>query len=237
MGRFVALLATAGILALAFAGTADASTSYIARLGTEHGAARLTVGGANTIYVNAKRLSRGTWTEALYRGTCAKIVGLPALSVGARGSVARTNALTAAQARLARTGVIRLARGSAVACGSFAVPSVPKPTSKPTPTPSPTASSAPAPGTVLMDVNSRGTASETFQAPPNWEIDYAYDCSNLGQAGTFSVNVYANGQPSGVPVNDWGSSGGSAAVERGLAGSIRLEILTACDWEVLAVAD
>src|SRR3954471_12134817 len=116
---------------------AGASTTVI-RLGS-HGAARLTTGVPNTVYVNLKALSDGSWAEALYAGSCTRlgtrIVALPTLHVSG-GIVRRTDTLTSRQAAAARNGVIRVARGRSIVCASFARP---QPSGTPTPTPTATA--------------------------------------------------------------------------------------------------
>src|SRR5205823_3278741 len=76
------VLAAALVVALAIAAPAQGASSITIRLG-QNGAARLTSGGPNSLYVNLKALADGTWAEGLYAGTCAhlgvRIVGLPAL--------------------------------------------------------------------------------------------------------------------------------------------------------------
>jgi hypothetical protein len=128
---------------LLVASSADASTSYVTRLSGNHGAARLTLGNPYKLYVNARGLARGTWTQTLYMGTCSRlstrIRTLPVLIAGSTGAVGRTNTLTASQARLARSGVVRLVHGATVVCGSFATaPAIASPSPFPSPGPSPT---------------------------------------------------------------------------------------------------
>lgn len=215
MRRLVISSGAVAILCLLLVTTADASTSYVTRLPGSHGAARVTSGGPNTLYLNAKKLTPGTWSETLYRGTCAKlstkILGLPSLTVGASGSVARTNTLTSTQARLARTGVVRLVRRGVAICASFATatavvaaspstsptrtPSSPTPMPSGSTSPSPSASSSPGLSKLPIDLvgNGNGVTPE-FQAPSSWKIGYVFDCTNFGQAGTFSIQVFGNGK-------------------------------------------
>jgi len=234
-----AVLIGAGLLALATVPTTDASTSYIARFGSGHGAARLSVGGPNSVYVNASSLASGSWTETLYRGSCTrlstKIATLPALIVGRSGAVARTNTLTSSQANLARTGVIRLARGTALLCGGFASPIVARPSPTPSPTPAPTDPSA---GTVLLDVTGTGASTTAvITVPANWEIDYVYDCSGAGMPGLFSITVSRGTGVSDTPVSTVGLSGGDAVLQRDRRGSVSLQITSSCSWEVIVIAD
>jgi hypothetical protein len=257
MRRLAVILAAGSLIVLAIVATADASTSYIARLGTGNGAARLTVGGPDSVYLNASHLATGSWTETMYRGTCArlstKIVALPNLEVGSRGSISRTNQLTAAQARVARTGVIRLTHGRMVVCGGYASGAVsspsaspsPSPTPSPTPTPTPAATPVPtptpvdpSPGTILLDVSGTGNSTTaTIAVPTNWEIDYIYDCTGAGGRGPFSIAVNRGGGSSDTAVSVVGDGGGDAVLQRDRRGTVSLEIGTACDWEVIVVAD
>lgn len=128
----VALLLACLFAALAVPAAAGSSATVVRFAG--HGAARLTVGASNMVYVNLKGLSDGAWAEALYRGSCMRlgqrIVALPTLRVS-QGIVRRTDRVSAAQAAAARTGVIRVARGRWVLCASFAAPPVPPPTPTP----------------------------------------------------------------------------------------------------------
>jgi hypothetical protein len=140
--HWVAALGACLLLTSFFGTSAAATSSTTVSLGV-HGAAKLTSGGPNAVYVNLKNLGEGRWAEALHAGTCARlggrIVSLPALVV-INGAAKRTNALTASQAAAARNGVVRIARGSNRYCGSFAdaIAGRPVPTPTPTPTPSPT---------------------------------------------------------------------------------------------------
>jgi hypothetical protein len=237
--QLTVLLIGVSLLALVAVATTDASTSYVARFGSGHGAARLSVGGPNSVYVNASSLASGSWTETLYRGSCTrrstKIATLPVLIVGRSGAVARTNTLTSSQANLARTGVIRLARGTALLCGGFASPIVARPSPTPSPTPAPTDPSA---GTVLLDVSGTGTSTTAVIAvPANWEIDYVYDCTASAIAGSFSITVNRGTGVSDTPVSTAGTSGGDAVLQRDRRGSVSLQITSSCSWEVIVIAD
>ena len=73
MRRVLIAVAAVMLLIASFATlTADASGSLTTRLGT-HGAAKLTTGGPNQLYLNVKGLTDGKWAEALYAGTCARL--------------------------------------------------------------------------------------------------------------------------------------------------------------------
>ena len=121
----------AGFVAVAPASAATVGARWQARVGPggANGTATATIdtSGAGTISVNLKRLARAaTYTETLFRGTCAarstRIATLPSLRTSAGGTVARANVLTAAQAAVLNGGnaVIRLVSGSQVYCGALA---------------------------------------------------------------------------------------------------------------------
>src|ERR1700690_1039125 len=147
---------------VAFGGTwhvAKPMVTLIAGFGG-HGAAKLTYdpAGRASLYENAKALAKGAWSEALYVGSCARlstrIALFPLLSVGSGGAVARTNALTAAQAKLVQghAAVARPARGSSVVGAALkgvvaaTPPPVPAPASPPpSPSPSPSYGMPPSP--------------------------------------------------------------------------------------------
>jgi hypothetical protein len=202
MRRLAILLLCVGLLALASVASVasvDASTSYIARLGSSHGAARLTMGGPNSVYVNASGLTKGAWTETLYQGTCSRLstrtLTLAPLTVGSGGSIARTNTLTSSQAGLTRAGVIRLTHGAAVVCGSFASRAVPRPSPSysaspsPSPSPSPSYSASPSP--------SRSTSPSPTPPPTPTPTDpkagtVLLDVSGRGASTTAVIAVPAN---------------------------------------------
>jgi micrococcal nuclease len=95
-------------------------SAIVARIGS--GAARLTTftAGTGSLYVNLKGLTPGVWNEHLWSGTCSdlrtRVAVLPGLIVPSSGALARTNALTAAQAR-GKT--LRIVRGAQVLCTTF----------------------------------------------------------------------------------------------------------------------
>jgi predicted lipoprotein with Yx(FWY)xxD motif len=136
-----------------------------------HGAARLTYdpSGRASLYLNAKALAKGPWSEALYVGSCARlstrVVLFPLLSVGSGGAIGRTNGLNAAQARLLRghAGVVRLAHGSSAVCGALKVVVAPTPT-PPTPAPaSPSLSPSPSPTSGMPP-----SPPPTYDPPPGY---------------------------------------------------------------------
>lgn len=172
------------------AATSAVAVSYTTRLGT-HGAAKLTVGGPNKLYVSLRGLSDGRWAEAIYAGTCARlgrrVVALPALVVNA-GTVKRTNSLTASQARAARTGVIRVAKGTTRYCAPFLQPTPPRPT--PTPTPpryTPTPSPTPTPTSTATSTPTGTSASNACPCVGDTLRVYFTDGSE-GTVGVTQVN-------------------------------------------------
>ena len=199
---------------------ADASSSAIARFGTR-GAARLTSGGPNTVYVNLKNLANGSWTEVLYKGTCAtpgaRIRTLPVLTV-AGGIVRRTDTISVSQARVALTGVLRIARGTTAYCAPFgtaviaptASPSPSRSSSPPGTSPSPSASasatasqSASATASAAATAAATGTAQPTGSAatcPPNGSYACVGDTLEVvfgdGKPGTLMVESATRSAPS-----------------------------------------
>ena len=141
--RWIAALIVALLLAELSAVGADASASTTVRLGS-HGAVTLTRGGPNRVSVSVRALVDGAWTAGLYLGSCAhvgaQIVALPSLRV-VGGVARRTTVLSAAQARTAQRGLVRIARGHTTYCAPFGnvipVPSTPRPTRLPSPSPTP----------------------------------------------------------------------------------------------------
>ena len=186
--------------------TADASSSVVASFGTR-GAAKVTSGGPNTVYVNLKNLPDGTWGEVLYKGTCAtlgaRILTLPTLTVMA-GVVRRTNTLSVSQAGSAGKGVIRIAMGTTTYCAPFraavatptATPSrsprpsgpgrTPGPTPTPTATPTSSATGAPTP-TGTSTAAPTGTSSPSSGACTS-------DGSTYGCVGDTFVVFFADGR-------------------------------------------
>jgi hypothetical protein len=143
-GMIVALL-------LALLGTASTVEALTTRsITTVHvgaGAARLTIytTGTGSLYVNVKGLVAGVWSEQLWSGTCdrlaTRLVVLPALVIGSKGTASRTNALTASQAKAK---ALRLSRGRSTLCASLIAPRPPSPSPvpvSPSPVPSPTSPS------------------------------------------------------------------------------------------------
>jgi hypothetical protein len=209
MRQLAAVVAATAVLALVVVGTTSAASTFLARLGTQNGAARLTQGGPDAVYINARRLARGTWTVTLSLGTCARpttrIRTLPPLAVGASGHVARTTTITRSQANLARRGVLRLVRGSTVVCGSFA-PEVGA-TTRPTSSSSPSRSPSPSP-----------TASPTGTPNPSASVRP-------------TASTPANGTPS--PTSTGNGSGASLPIETGGSGNAETVIFSAtAAWKV-----
>lgn len=135
MRRAILLLAAFLALTLASSAVTAATTyrSYAGTLSGSHGTARLTVytSRAGSIYISAKTLVAGSWSETIYRGTCSalstRVVTLPKLVVGSSGKVIRTNSLTTTQMNGLKgyKSVVRMVLGTRVVCAPFAAPSVP----------------------------------------------------------------------------------------------------------------
>ena len=132
--RAIVMLSVALVLsALVVVGPAQAATlgvQWQAAVGPRgaNGTAEISIdtSGPGAISVSLKGLGHGlTYSETLYRGTCAKLsaklVVLPTLKTTPSGTFERTDALTPGQAAAVNNGgaVIRLVSGRRVSCGAF----------------------------------------------------------------------------------------------------------------------
>lgn len=233
MRTFVAV----GALALAMLAvplTAEAATTSQTVSFGAHGAARLTSGSTNSVYVNLKGLANGRWAEALYVGTCAslgaRIVALPALMVTS-GTATRTNPVTAGVATAGRTGVIRIAMTGQTLCAPFA-PS----TASPSPTTSPGASGGIDPSTIL-DAASPADPGVTeitpdFDAPAEWHVTFGFSCAKYGVNDLgVDVYLYRGAAIEGDIVKIAVATSASVTVNVASAGRFHLEVLSvSCTW-------
>ena len=130
MTAIVAVLFSA-VVAVGPASAATVGAQWLAKVGSRgingSATAAITTSGTGTISVSLKGLvPKAAYTETLFRGTCsrlsARLAALPTLRTTAKGTFARTNALTVAQAAQVNNGgaVIRIVSGSHVSCGAFA---------------------------------------------------------------------------------------------------------------------
>ena len=185
-----AVLLLAAVLALTGgASSVSAATTYRSYAGTlngNHGTARLTIftSGAGNISLNAEAMAQGSWSEAIYRGTCSslstKVATLPNAVVGSSGKIVRTNSLTAAQVAKLKgyKAVVRLKLGTRVVCAPFATVSVP-PVGK-TERPSNCHPSYSPCLPVVADLNcpdvrALGAAPVTVRGPDDYRLDADHD--------------------------------------------------------------
>jgi len=79
--------------------------------------------------------------------------------------------------------------------------------------------------------------TQTFVAPGAWDLQWRYDCSALGRAGNFSIDVfrgdggYVNNPPSLAQLGNSGQGVANYAV----GGPLYLVINSVCSWSVTAV--
>lgn len=82
-----------------------------------------------------------------------------------------------------------------------------------------------------------GLRTATFTARGSWDLQWQYDCSQLGRPGNLSIDVFAT---DGTYIADPPSlnllgNGGSGTQAYGRAGSFSLTIHSVCRWSVSAV--
>lgn len=234
MRRLLLPVVAVALLAVVTTTSAAAATSYIGRFGGNHGAARLTYGGPDKIYVNAKNLARGTWTETLYQGTCARpttrIVTLPPLVVGTSRAVARTNTITRSQANRARSGIVRLVRGTTIVCASFAGGAVvsPSPSRSPSPSPSsPPPSSSPSASPSANPSSSPSSSSSASSSPGGSPGGSPSGSPASSTTLPFDQDGVGNGQtPRFEAPSNWFISYIFDCQEQGGTGRFRIQIYT-----------
>ena len=143
MKRVAALFLVIGVL-IAMTSVVDASTSWVARLGS-HGAASLRIGAPDHLTISVKDLRASTrYAVTLRRGTCTKLGTLvlsSRITTSGNGAGKRTISMTTAQTRAAR---LPLAIRVGSRCATFKAPPIIVPPS-PTPSGSPSASPSASP--------------------------------------------------------------------------------------------
>jgi hypothetical protein len=75
------------------------------------------------------------------------------------------------------------------------------------------------------------TTTRRFNAPDNWDLTWAYNCSNFGNSGNFQVYITGADQDTGV--NQLGP-GGQGVEHYHQGGSIYLEVNSECAWQIRA---
>lgn len=91
---------------------------------------------------------------------------------------------------------------------------------------------------VLLDIQGSGTKStEKFTtAGSDWDLQYAYNCSNFGSRGNFivSVNGGDGGLSSNAGVNQLGASGNDVDHYH-TGGTFYLEVNSECSWHIKVI--
>ena|SRR5579864_5377211 len=88
---------------------------------------------------------------------------------------------------------------------------------------------------VIMDKSGSGNfKTPSFTTSGGWEIDWSYDCSNLGHSATFQVTVYESASNSQVDIAAiaLGTQGPGVAFED-QGGTYYLQVSSECSWHVI----
>ena len=87
--------------------------------------------------------------------------------------------------------------------------------------------------TLLDDEGSGDSKTQAFAAAGTWQIDWSYDCSNLGQVGNFRVIVYRpDGTLVSLAVSQLGTERSGSTNEH-LGGTYYLETNSVCRWHIV----
>lgn len=89
--------------------------------------------------------------------------------------------------------------------------------------------------TVIMDKTGSGiNKTPSFTTSGGWEIDWAYDCTNLGQSGTFQISVYETASNAGVDIAAIAlGAKGSDVAQEDQGGTYYLQVSSECNWHVI----
>jgi hypothetical protein len=94
------------------------------------------------------------------------------------------------------------------------------------------------PHVVFKQSGSGIQTTERFAVSDDWDIRWAYDCSNFGNDGNFVVTIFkGNTMSDEAGVNELGSKQDGTEHLHGGAGERYLEINSECNWEVEAVSE
>jgi hypothetical protein len=84
----------------------------------------------------------------------------------------------------------------------------------------------------LLTFNGSGIKkSAKFTTGDDWTLKYTYNCSGFGGSGNFIVDLYTNGSPEDVLVNELGPAGTSTSPVYS-AGEHWLDVNSECNWTV-----
>jgi hypothetical protein len=89
--------------------------------------------------------------------------------------------------------------------------------------------------TVVMDKGGSGNnKTPSFAISGGWEIDWSYDCTNLGHSATFQITVYESGSNAQVDIAAiaLGAKGPGVAFEDH-GGTYYLQVTSECNWRVI----
>jgi hypothetical protein len=88
---------------------------------------------------------------------------------------------------------------------------------------------------VIMDKTGSGiNKTPSFTTSGSWEIDWSYDCTNLGQRGLFQISVFESASNARVDIAaiTLGAKGSDVAGED-QGGTYYLQVSTECNWHVI----
>jgi hypothetical protein len=88
---------------------------------------------------------------------------------------------------------------------------------------------------VIMDKTGSGiNKTPSFTTSGGWEIDWSYDCTNLGQSGSFQISVYESASNARVDIAAiaLGAKGSDVAFED-QGGTYYLQVTSECNWHVI----
>ena len=116
---------------------------------------------------------------------------------------------------------------------------VPAPTVPPTMSTPPTAPATtppPQPQTIYTLSGIGNKDSTSFEVPTaDWKLEYSYDCSNLGSAGKFRVDLYSDGVTNNPYVNEFGTGKADSATVHDGPATYVLSINSECNWTIVVV--
>jgi hypothetical protein len=89
--------------------------------------------------------------------------------------------------------------------------------------------------TVIMDKTGNGiSTTPSFTTSGGWEIDWSYDCANLGQSSTFQISLHESSSNARVDTAAiaLGASGSDVTFED-QGGTYYLQVSSECNWHVI----
>jgi hypothetical protein len=88
---------------------------------------------------------------------------------------------------------------------------------------------------VIMDKAGSGiNKTPSFTTSGSWEIDWSYDCTNLGKSGSFQISVYESSSNAQVDVAAIAlGAKGSDVAQEDQGGTYYLQVSSECNWHVI----